>query len=524
LTFFPEPSDDSDPTSSPQVPTYVSFDSIQGNLEANEPPQKRQTKWNRIVLAGCWFVILLITSALASAAYLVSLNTEDSGTQTANLLQVNLEVKLGLAGLIFSDIDAKKKSDSEDSDEEDSEDLATTEFSSIKSGTVTERFCRISLIGEEEGPEKAVSAIQKIRQLAEAEGYQYSANEKELESILKRIYAEFENDKYDLKSISHDDRQKVIDELGFAGKLILYPKKTPFENERSDIISSAKFTLYCVTVLGIVILLAGALSFISWVIFIIMANAGNIKSTTPKDTGNGQVYLETFTFWMLAFIVFQVFAGLLLRIGVPSLIASMSIMLSLSVLIWPIIRGINFRQMLDDIGLRFVNPVREIFFGFVCYLMTLPGLILGIVTLGVVMTAISSGHDGSGFEADKTPGHPIINEFASGRIMTIITAIIMAAIIAPLTEEIIFRGLLYRHLRDLSASLRITISILLACAVNSLIFVSIHPQGWVGLFVLMPLSIGFSLAREWRNHLLAPMTMHAINNGSLTLVMLMLTF
>ena len=40
--------------------------------------------------------------------------------------------------------------------------------------------------------------------------------------------------------------------------------------------------------------------------------------------------------------------------------------------------------------------------------------------------------------------------------------------------------------------------------------------------MLATLAIGFSLAREWRGSLIAPMVMHAINNTTITCLLILM--
>jgi len=81
-----------------------------------------------------------------------------------------------------------------------------------------------------------------------------------------------------------------------------------------------------------------------------------------------------------------------------------------------------------------------------------------------------------------------------------------------------FRGVLYRHLRDLTLTWKTWLSVVFSAVLNGLIFAAIHPQGMVAIPVLATLAIGFTFARQWRDSLLAPMTMHAIHNFLITCV------
>ena len=82
-----------------------------------------------------------------------------------------------------------------------------------------------------------------------------------------------------------------------------------------------------------------------------------------------------------------------------------------------------------------------------------------------------------------------------------------------------FRGVLYRHLREMSDRLGFTLSVILSALIVSFVFAVIHPQGLLGVPVLMGLALAFNLAREWRGTLIPAMIAHGINNGAVTLLL-----
>jgi membrane protease YdiL (CAAX protease family) len=104
----------------------------------------------------------------------------------------------------------------------------------------------------------------------------------------------------------------------------------------------------------------------------------------------------------------------------------------------------------------------------------------------------------------------------------ILLVFLTACVAAPIVEETMFRGVLYRHLRDWSAGQQRWMSVIFAALVNGLIFASIHPQGIFGIPVLATLAIGFSLAREWRGSLVSSIVMHGIHNTVITCVSLLI--
>jgi hypothetical protein len=99
---------------------------------------------------------------------------------------------------------------------------------------------------------------------------------------------------------------------------------------------------------------------------------------------------------------------------------------------------------------------------------------------------------------------------------------ILGAFAAPIVEEIMFRGVLYRQLRSVSVRFGLALSIIVSILVTSFLFAAIHPQGWVAIPALMSIAIGMNVMREWRGSLLPSMIVHGVSNG--LIISLMLTF
>ena len=470
----------------------------------NKPPM-----WNPVVVILCWSIIFVISSGLAILAFVASQQPEEQPSEKANLMSVNMAVKMEIGRLELAKNNVAFQNAA-----------AGTTPGSINSGSVHERYCQVALIGEKEGPAKALQAISSIHQQALKHNYEFNDDEKQLEHELTSIYGFYLQGTYD--GIADSQREFLTEQLGYSGMLVQYPEQTKYTDKRAELIDKATTMVQILTGVSIFAFLCVIGSFASWIGFSILTYMRKIKPQTPNASGRGQVYLESFTLWLIAFVGSQIIAAVLVRFGAPMLLASVASAGSLLALVWPIARGVPFKTMCSDIGLEFKNPFRECAIAFGCYLMVLPALLIGIIGLTLVTSGIQASESSGGFDVTSTPGHPIVEQFAEGQLMPIITAIIMAAILAPIIEEIAFRGLLYRHLRDVSAKFRVSVSVLFSCLVNSFIFTIIHPQSWVGLFVLMPLALGFSLVREWRNNLIAPMAMHAYNNGAISVIMVLM--
>jgi membrane protease YdiL (CAAX protease family) len=98
----------------------------------------------------------------------------------------------------------------------------------------------------------------------------------------------------------------------------------------------------------------------------------------------------------------------------------------------------------------------------------------------------------------------------------------VASIVAPIVEETMFRGVLYRYLREATSRLRPALSVIFSALVVSFLFAVIHPQGFLAVPALMGLALAFTLMREWRDTLLPAAIAHGLNNGVATVLMFFL--
>jgi len=100
--------------------------------------------------------------------------------------------------------------------------------------------------------------------------------------------------------------------------------------------------------------------------------------------------------------------------------------------------------------------------------------------------------------------HPIIHEMGRGG-LPMLLGMVSAVILAPITEEIAFRGLLL-------GSLRTRYKFWPACLLTSAVFALIHPTIPVGFLGLATLGMVFCVLREKTGNLITPMVCHACNN------------
>lgn len=152
------------------------------------------------------------------------------------------------------------------------------------------------------------------------------------------------------------------------------------------------------------------------------------------------------------------------------------------------------------IGWRTQNLAADVLFGVGGYMVALP--------LVALATAVSSWV----FRAFESPVHPALMQFAESRSAWVhLLLFLQAGAVAPVFEETLFRGVLYRGL-----SSRIGVAGAVAC--TSAVFAALHPQlplGFLGIFILGAVFNGLAVLR---GSLVPAIVAHALNNTMILLL------
>ena len=465
---------------------------------------------NPLATAVSWFVIIGVTLVLfLMTAYLQLFGQTDSTTiSQSELMQVNLQGRLLVAQSEFAPVGVNEMS-----------------LDQFNMGPPEQRFCYAILLNEFDGADAAFDEIEKIDQLMkETPDFTPSDDQTKLLGILRTLFDLYRDHDFDVSNaLSEKDQQFLVSQLSWSGQLALSPANGPNTVARSELVRSAQQSFFvligAVIVLGLT-LLAGV---VGAVILLILVANGNLRSRFRAPSGRGGIYAETFAIWMLVFVGLQVFIGLMelqLDETVSVFVIPVIFFLSLGVLIWPVIRGLTFSQVCEDIGWRFGNPFLEGPAGGVSYVSLMPFVGLSFIFMFLILIVMGLLQPaGSEFSSAGAGGHPIQDQIAGGSFAVWIGVFLTACVAAPIVEETMFRGVLYRHLRDMTAQTR-ALSVFLSAVINGFIFAAVHPQGLMGIPMLTTLAIGFSLAREWRDSLVAPMVMHGINNAIVTCLLM----
>jgi len=372
------------------------------------------------------------------------------------------------------------------------------------------------LAGELSGPDAALERLRAMREPAQPGAAPAGAKAGASLDVLVRLYRDYSQDNPSAPSVTEEEKRLLRTKLGWFGKLALAPPgaDTPL---REQVISAARGTFRAVIggVVGIGI--AGLAGLFILIVFAALLFGGGL-SGLAISRGHGGVYAEAFAFWLVLFLALSAAGGALLGSEAAIAVGLLSQAGSLLAIGWPLVRGVPWKRLREDLGWTMGRgPVRETLAGIGCYAMAIP-----LVIAAVILVSIVAGSTGDGAGAGKTPVHPIARLIAEGNWWQRAQLLLMACVAAPIVEETMFRGFFYRHLREATGSLSRWASVLLSATVSSVFFAVIHPQGLLAVPGITGLALAFAFMREWRGTLLPSVLAHALNNGVMMAILMML--
>ena len=313
------------------------------------------------------------------------------------------------------------------------------------------------------------------------------------------------------------DRDKFVDQLGWFGRLALAPAGGDDVAARDAALRPARIVVVLIFSVAMVGIAAGFVGFVGLILLIVLTLVGTLRSGLGSSRPHHAVYAETFAVWVVVFFGLQLLAELISTPETAMLLTIIMFFASLLALAWPVVRGIPWPTVRRDVGLTLGRmPLLEPCVGLGGYLATLPLLGIGLVlTLTLILLQSAVASEPPTFAPSGGPAHPIIVYMTGSDLWPKLQILFLAAVAAPIVEETMFRGVLYRHLRDATNRFGLVLSVLLSASINGFVFAAIHPQGFVAVPALMSLALGMALVREWRGTLIPSMMIHAVHNGLL---------
>ncbi len=279
------------------------------------------------------------------------------------------------------------------------------------------------------------------------------------------------------------------------------------------------------TLAGVVLLLVGAVG----------SASGWIKSRFVAPSPGGSVMIETVAVFMASFMLLKGFLAVLAAVmgkGSESTVVGVALVAQWAVLptvLWPLLRGVSWSELRrlygwhgtrrsSDAGAEglggggVVGVLREVVAGVVGYVACLPLLVLGVAVSLVVVLVQGMLRQMSGEGPGAPPTNPIVELLGEMSGWHVVMLVLLATVWAPLVEETIMRGALFRQLRGRLAWWG-------AAILSAIVFAFMHGYPVLLLGPVLMLGFGFAMLREWRGSLIAPITAHALHNATIMLVL-----
>jgi membrane protease YdiL (CAAX protease family) len=162
-------------------------------------------------------------------------------------------------------------------------------------------------------------------------------------------------------------------------------------------------------------------------------------------------------------------------------------------------------RTLADIGLHGRQLGQNVLCGIAAYVATTPILLVAVLVTEQLTKRF--------FPSVAPPYHPIQGLMLPSNGPWVRAGLFaLAAVGAPVFEEIFFRGALHGALRRRLGGLA-------GALLSATVFAILHPQLPLGFVPIFLLGLSFSLLYEWRGSLVPGMVMHACNNGVVFLLL-----
>jgi len=315
-------------------------------------------------------------------------------------------------------------------------------------------------------------------------------------------------------SLSPEEREGLTERHGWFGKLALSHGAKKSDPERAALIKGgAKIVL---AVLAGCIVAVGA--FVAGCVFCVLAIVrlvqGRFRPAFVPPAPGGSIFIETLAVFVFVFLVvmklgFTVLASVVKEPPAWFETAALAAQWSMVIVpLYPLLRGVPFGDLRQRIGWHSGKGVwTEIGAGLAAYLAGLPllGVAFGVTLILVLLYQViltASGHPDAG-----PPPNRIVEVMTSVSGLQLFLLFTLATIWAPLVEESLFRGALYRTLRS-------RWGIVASAVVSALFFGLMHGYAFFMLLPVITLGFVFALTREWRGGLIGPMVAHGLHNGN----------
>lgn len=459
------------------------------------------------------------TSMLVLMGKLLLAVEKHSPTQSGDMMRM-IDQQVGLLDANGKPTDDAAEPLPEDADAADADDGEAAEAESGgeegkggKGGGIgppaAERFRAAVLAGEAEGADAAIERLRKLETTISPTS--------PLHDDIRTALIVYEQGP-DAAGQSRID--SLVDRHGWFGKLLASHGRDDTDPFRAGALTSAFWALVFFVLLGLGVLGAAVTGFVLLIVGLVLAATGKMRSATARTVvarrASG-VWLETFAVFLLGFLSLKLVGAYVASVASPGatwpiwfqLLGQWSLVL---LVLWPLARGMTFAQYCGEVGWhRGRGLLREVGAGIASYLAALPIYIAVAIVVVLLMWFIKQATGAA--EEPPVPDNRVFEIFEKGS--PAMTALLASLVVmwAPLVEETIFRGALFRAVRPGWGAAG-------AALLTAAMFALMHQYGLPQLILVGTLGLVFAIMREWRGSLLPSMTAHAVHNGMVMVVVL----
>ncbi len=370
--------------------------------------------------------------------------------------------------------------------------------------TPVDRFRAAIAAAEIDGIETASTKLDTLAASAGQDGEPFPGFAAD-RATLERIYAG------EADQLSSEDRDAFIERHGYFAELALSFGKPLTDPLREKVAGNGGRLIGALVIFGLVLLFAVIAGITCFIIACIKLGQGAWRPAFLPPMPGGSVFIELVAMLAAGFLLMKLAAGVYaMFIKDPQHLITAVLLTQWSlvaVCFYPLLRGVSFAEMRRRIGWTSgKGVVREIGAGIFGYLAFLPVFFLSVVIALLLLMLWSLITSGSADPA--APENPIADLISGTSGFTLLLLFSLATIWAPLVEETVFRGALFRHLRS-------RLGLFAAGGISAVCFGVMHGYPFILLLPVTMLGFGFAIMREWRGSLIAPIVAHFLHNATI---------
>ncbi|MFN0011991.1 MAG: lysostaphin resistance A-like protein [Phycisphaerales bacterium] len=302
----------------------------------------------------------------------------------------------------------------------------------------------------------------------------------------------------------------LVDRHGYFGRVAETFGTGPADPFRVKAREQGSTLIVVFVALGLVVLVGLLTGFGLFITALVMMATRSLRLRHVPAAAGGSLGIEMVAVFFLGFLVLKASSMWVASFAGRDTVVWFSLCAQwglLAIFAWPFARGMPWGEARASLGLHSGRGiVREMAAGLVGYLACIPILLLGAITTLVALLVREAVRKAMNLPDAGPPTNPILELLAGTNGVQLVLLIALAVVWAPLVEETVFRGGLFRHLTGYMPWVA-------AGLVSALVFALGHAYDALLLFPVMALGIGFAIIRQWRGSLIASMTAHAIHNA-----------